>query len=833
MAVILVQLAYAQVAVSVRRAVGGLRAIQPYTGIIKPALISKNSIATAIHDRLINIVVKAEYRKMAQRSARDAKRKKNGKKATAPILRRSENEADNPSERDARAERASTRASAREESAREVAGMLMPADLPERDLNDLSPLTLPTRTTNDGRTSINGSNDLRDRRSQISTDDHYRSTVGTTEHRDRRHHNDSQSGSQHGTNRSQHTAGRSERSGMQSGGRTNASAYDSRRTSGPDRPGPLRELEIATVDHRSPVTGDQILAWDLESRTLVNVTLPYIDVNGRTLEWDDRTNRLQITKPSNADIGTTTMPTSIAPIDRSTPTSEPVEDRTRATRWLQETDQSINMALRRLAEPTPEVGETASEHRSRRAAHSRIQDISDDIKDAEREHRERRARLTRATESLVKEEEEVAHRMRGLTDEQSRTQDRDRTAHYLDWLNSQAVLDRMREADVQQSGHSGIPPCEKRAGYPGMNRLDGSTGVAPAPGGDGPPSEPDDEEDSSSADESRRSHHTGRMGNPDRPSHRMTASRGRHREPLRRTGQERPPSDPSSPSSEPTDSSSSDEPAPIRRRHDDSRESSRRREHTPMNPGRDYREQTAPRQNAPGHMPRQPAPARAGTVDPSMLLTLHEEVMINRYRELGRQRVGQTNNLFVEVRGIKVNTPKSYDGTDDVSMFEEWLNVVLRTLRVINMCGPAKDAQCIDYCGIVLSGQASMWFQDEVESPLCHHPEWEFEDVICAIFKQFIHDVTAQTAETQYKAIMYDPLKGALAVYNEMKRISRRMAEIPNEYAFKSSFIKRLPWEIVEPLRRYRRVSAETTPLDILLQHVKEVDGTVLGCTAH
>ncbi|KZP17759.1 hypothetical protein FIBSPDRAFT_894002 [Athelia psychrophila] len=113
--------------------------------------------------------------------------------------------------------------------------------------------------------------------------------------------------------------------------------------------------------HRSPVTEDKILAWDLESRTLVNVTLPYIDTNSCTLKWDNHTN---------------------------------------------ETDKSINMALRRLAEPTPEVGETASEHSSHQATHSRIQDISDDIEDAKREHCERCAKLTRATESLVKEEEE-------------------------------------------------------------------------------------------------------------------------------------------------------------------------------------------------------------------------------------------------------------------------------------------------------------------------------------------------------------------------------------------------------------------------------------------
>lgn len=379
-----------------------------------------------------------------------------------------------------------------------------------------------------------------------------------------------------------------------------------------------------------------------------------------------------------------------------------------------------------------------------------------------------------------------------------------------------------------------------------MNRPDEGNTVTPSlEGEEDGPSEPEEEEPSSDEDPQRRPY-VGRLGNPDRPSFRQSAGRGRgpRSGPIQRAERGRAPSDPSSTPSESSLSDSRDaspprrtgrdEPPHRRREGEGSPNPSRNRDRQEMN--RDYRERPTGRRagTTPARNMRNPAPMRAGTEDPSILLTLHEEVMINRYRELVRQRVGHTNESFVEVRGVKVNTPKAYDGADDVSAFEEWLNAVLRTLRVINMCGPAKDAQRIDYCGMVLTGQASMWFQDEVESPYRQHPEWEFEDIICGIFRQFIHDcgifrqfihdVTAQTAETKYEAIEYDPAKGALAVYNDMKRLSRRMAEIPNEYSFKSSFLKKLPLDIVEPLRRFRRVSAETTPLEILLQHVKEVE---------
>lgn len=273
-----------------------------------------------------------------------ARRKKNGQKAKATIPNRSENDADNPSEPTARADRASTRTSAREESARVVADMVAPTGGDE-DLNDLSSLTPPTRSTN-GRTSINGSADRQDRHSQISKNDHNRSSVGAAEDRDHRR----RMGSGHGTQR---TDERTERSSRRGGGRANASYEGSQGAGGRTPPLLSRGTDNnAATDLRSPKVDDRLVAWDMDSRTLVTVRLPYVGRMGRTIEWDDHSNRLQITKSKPAAVGTSARPTGIALANRPTPTSEPVEDVSLATRWIQDTDQSINMALRRLAELT-------------------------------------------------------------------------------------------------------------------------------------------------------------------------------------------------------------------------------------------------------------------------------------------------------------------------------------------------------------------------------------------------------------------------------------------------------------------------------------------------
>lgn len=242
--------------------------------------------------------------------------------------------------------------------------------------------------------------------------------MGVTDDHDRHH----KRGSDDGT---QHTNKHMERSSKRSGGHANTS-HEPIGESGRAPPLPIRGTEAGTtVKPRLPKGDDQVVAWDVDSSEMSIISLPYVGKKGCTIEWDDHMNRLQITRSKPATVGTAARPMGIAIADRSTPTSEPVKDISRATRWLQETDQSINMALRRLAEPTPEIGETASELRSRQDAYLQVQATSNDIEDAKREHRERRARLTRATESLVKDEEEVAQRMHGLTEEQSRTVDLD------------------------------------------------------------------------------------------------------------------------------------------------------------------------------------------------------------------------------------------------------------------------------------------------------------------------------------------------------------------------------------------------------------------------
>src|SRR5262245_30485359 len=80
-------------------------------------------------------------------------------------------------------------------------------------------------------------------------------------------------------------------------------------------------------------------------------------------------------------------------------------------------------------------------------------------------------------------------------------------------------------------------------------------------------------------------------------------------------------------------------------------------------------------------------------------------------------RVGQPMAYTLdEIKHIKPPAPKSYNGKDDIEVFEAWLADILGWFRVIGMAGPDKDLFQVDLCRIYLTSIASTWYNTEVEA---------------------------------------------------------------------------------------------------------------------
>jgi hypothetical protein len=70
--------------------------------------------------------------------------------------------------------------------------------------------------------------------------------------------------------------------------------------------------------------------------------------------------------------------------------------------------------------------------------------------------------------------------------------------------------------------------------------------------------------------------------------------------------------------------------------------------------------------------------------------------------------------------GPRVPTPPNYGGSTDTEVFERWLNVLLRWLRVNKVCGPEHDSERIEYTSMYLEDSALTWFEDNVDGVYRH-----------------------------------------------------------------------------------------------------------------
>jgi len=122
------------------------------------------------------------------------------------------------------------------------------------------------------------------------------------------------------------------------------------------------------------------------------------------------------------------------------------------------------------------------------------------------------------------------------------------------------------------------------------------------------------------------------------------------------------------------------------------------------------------------------------------------------------------------MKNPKVSAPDKYSGEDDIETFNTWITCLLRWYQVHNITRATKDSVRVDLCRTTLKGATSKWYLDEVEVWNRPNRHWFFEDLICAMYKRFIHEVTAQNASMKFDHVIYLKSKGTLAFYNDLKR---------------------------------------------------------------
>ena len=133
---------------------------------------------------------------------------------------------------------------------------------------------------------------------------------------------------------------------------------------------------------------------------------------------------------------------------------------------------------------------------------------------------------------------------------------------------------------------------------------------------------------------------------------------------------------------------------------------------------------------------------------------------MDKYQSLIHEKVGLDNSHLGENKSFRIKQPESYDGSDSITAFEEWLQKVLRCFEGGRVTGPRKDGDRVLYMGNLVTGKASEWYDIEVNGE--HRPPqgWKFADLVCAMFIRFVNISSAQDAAALYDAVRYKPENG-------------------------------------------------------------------------
>ncbi|KAL0059579.1 hypothetical protein AAF712_013670 [Marasmius tenuissimus] len=178
----------------------------------------------------------------------------------------------------------------------------------------------------------------------------------------------------------------------------------------------------------------------------------------------------------------------------------------------------------------------------------------------------------------------------------------------------------------------------------------------------------------------------------------------------------------------------------------------------------------------------------------------------HKYRVQIREAVGEMIPYIEGLKNIKIKEPDSYQGSDDIEVFDDWFLVLLRWRIVNRMGGPDLDVMRVQCTGMMVSKKALQFFNDEISSPHRMKKSWSFEDVIIGLFDHCVAATTIHQAAKRFDKVKYDAEMGIQEFYSTLKRWASRMPNRPDKYTFKRRFLDGLPKNVIREMIRHGAV---------------------------
>ncbi|KAG2009526.1 hypothetical protein CC2G_012450 [Coprinopsis cinerea AmutBmut pab1-1] len=149
---------------------------------------------------------------------------------------------------------------------------------------------------------------------------------------------------------------------------------------------------------------------------------------------------------------------------------------------------------------------------------------------------------------------------------------------------------------------------------------------------------------------------------------------------------------------------------------------------------------------------------------------------------------------------IKIPSPKTYGGEDDIDAFENWLYGFVYFARINAIGGSKTDAFLVQLVGNYLTGKAQRWYIENVESVHRTRMHWTFPDVITELYARFVHEPASRDAEERYLAVKYSAREGMQSFFTELRLWASRMPNKPNPIDFMHQMLSQLPKEMRDDL---------------------------------
>jgi hypothetical protein len=171
----------------------------------------------------------------------------------------------------------------------------------------------------------------------------------------------------------------------------------------------------------------------------------------------------------------------------------------------------------------------------------------------------------------------------------------------------------------------------------------------------------------------------------------------------------------------------------------------------------------------------------------------------------------------------KLPQPDKYDGDEDIEVFNEWVQSLLRWLKLSHYRGPDFERERIALAAVHLSGKASQWFNDVVKGVSRRQCHWKFCQVITSLYDRFIHNASIKEATTKFYNVKYTASNGISGYYYDLRHYASQMIHPPDSYTFKTQFLMGIPVSVSDAVLD-SGVSAETLSRKRLLATAQSVE---------